>query len=378
VPGKRYLLPNGDTDLTRHEGPLSARRDLWRYLTGAAGDTSSGLLSWDLVKKFDVVAGTLPGQIGGITTYTTATSTTGYKRTVELGGTGDKWTALSILPPGLDNRVPTPHIVFLHGAQADEDNGIFGGGFTAHTGPMAMVDDWLDRGWGVISLREGSAAGGGASSDLWANNACRMAMVDVLNAYVALFRQHDHGMPVYGESMGGMMAVNLAVQAKLTGAFNLSSLVLIDPAINAQYVYSIYGPHPAFHPLGDAFAAAYGLTALASSAAALAWVPDATWATKVETGNGAGSGPGHDPMTVGVSDIIATPYHGRMPMYVLHSSSDAVVDEGPNGQSFATHLRANGWTATDLTEVSTNRGHLDPAHFIPSTQTGFMLTWLAA
>jgi hypothetical protein len=181
--------------------------------------------------------------------------------------------------------------------------------------------------------------------------------------------------------MGGLAAFNFAIEAKLTATFRIAATVLIDPAISAQYVYDLRKFHAVQGPLADAFADAYGLTHLtgnASTPPASTWTPDGTWVLAVDSASGTGTGPGHDGLVAALSDLIVPPFHARMPFYVLHSVGDLVIDEDKNGQLFSARLTSGGWTGgSDLVDVETTAGHVNVSHFIPSTQSGFFVTWLA-
>lgn len=365
--------PNADIAVGQWFAEDGSTTGLYAHLDGTAGRYLQSREGAPLITPSTV----LPNEYAPAEDYSTLNGTGCRIRHVYVGTNNDLYIAMLVTPNALDNRVATPHVCWHHGAQADEENGIFGNGFDPHTGTMLVLDSLLDLGYGVISLREGSAAGGSVGSDLWANHACRVAMSAVTAWYESMFRQHHRGMLYYCVSMGGPMGFNHALQRAIDGGPpTIAAIAIIDGAMNLQYVYDIRNSlyHPAAGPLSNAFASAYGLTPnplnSSSTPTANAWVPDAQWAAKVQTVDEAD----HDPMTCDLSLLPLRTDGSKIPFLVSHSSGDGTIDENYNGKLFITRLSNAGFSVTG---IQTTGQHVAISHFDPTSVNAFYAAALA-
>lgn len=283
---------------------------------------------------------------------------------------GDYTKALCFLPGPRFTVSGTPFVVYLHGATANERQMLQAP--SPATGMTLMLDTWLDRGWGVLSMRLGTT-GVDESAGVydvdnndgkWGNQPSRDATAHVwewLNRWCA---PHSRGLAIMGFSAGGIHGWNALLRAKQLGV-PISCFVSVDGAANMRDMYTPLNPARAHYGLNrktqlrNAYALPSGVV-----------VGDANWIARVDVADG-----GHDPMRVPLESLPA------VPVLLASSASDTGVEQQANAMMMRDRLLGGGWATTIgnpvgvepvLRWITYSGGHGNSTHFLPNTYNPFI------
>lgn len=286
-----------------------------------------------------------PDQAGDATAYVTPNGTPAHVVYAYLGGHDNAHYARIVVPDQLAPDRPTPTVMVLHGATNTEDT-------ITGTAMARVVDAWLDAGWPVVSTREGSTvsmnrAGTVVGVGTWGNEWSRRGMVDQWRALP--WATDPHGMLLYGISMGGGAAFNLAAEAQAQGV-PVAAVYSVDGATSLAYQATVNAAQR------KKIDAAYGLpgSTLPGSPA---------WQAAVNVADG-----GHDPNVMAPA---LTPF----PVRLSASASDSTVQRAGNSWPLAAALTAAGWPA--VSTRATTGGHCAASHFSAADAMAFYRAALA-
>lgn len=310
----------------------------------------------------------LPGQQGAATLYTTPLGTQAWQRSVYLDTVvQDDTTAAMCWMPGPQFSVGAAWVVYLHGATANEQQLLIDG-----NGLDAMLDSWLDKGWGVVSLRLGTTGVTSPTTDnndgKWGNNACRdgAQFVDTwINKFATL---PPRGLLLYCMSAGGTNGVNLALEwAHRRGAANvpIAALAFVDPCLNLRYSYDRGGDGIIGTPgvngsnsnIRSQIKAAYEIPNNVQSG-------ETDWTTRVDDPRN-----GHDAAEmIDLADLVSAP------IMLSASPADTLIKKQYNTDLFTARLTADGrWggAGLELLQLTTSGNHGIEGHFVPATHNAF-------
>lgn len=249
-----------------------------------------------------------------------------------------------------------------HGATGNERQPIQN---TANTGMNKMLNDWLDRGWVVVSLRLGTTGvdetPGVTTVDnndgKWGNQPGRDGAAAVTPWLRSWCDPHARGILLYGCSMGGMFVLNHLLRAEQLG-YKIAAACTVDGATNLRDNYDSYYGTQRKKDIRAAYA-------LPTSTVA----GDGNWVAAVDAADG-----GHDPQLVPMGDF------PRVPVMLCASNGDVGVRKVYNTDLWVARALGDGWSASgDWHESATPRiqqvtytgGHNADSHFIPGTQSVF-------
>lgn len=260
---------------------------------------------------------TYANQDGPTGTFTTANGMVCEDIYAHAGGTVDAFHRLrAIIPSTVDPAFPAAMVWYLHGVSGDEDSMVT----DADMGDM--LDAWLDRGWVVIGPDSGGAT--------WGNSSAMSGLEDVWTWADAIWTVAKSGPLVYGQSMGGLVGLNLIHASTVP----VVAYVGNSAAIDLEAVYN-------------------GAVALQSSIEN---------AYSFSSPYDAGATTGFDPM-----DALVADYSG-VPMRFYASSGDSTISKTNNADAFETKMAAHD---AELTVISVSGGHVSTDHYRPADTIAF-------
>lgn len=297
---------------------------------------------------------------------------------MHIGTSNDDYDLARVFLPGpLFVIEATPWVVYFHGATANEQQVLISTG--SNTGPNTMLNSWLDRGWGVISLRLGTTGVVDPYTDnndgKWGNAPMRDGAANVpawINRFASL---PGRGLLIYGFSAGGTNSLNTLLEWTYRSQQPVAGAVLVDPAVNLRWCYDsgtattagIPGSSGASGPIHNQIKAAYAIPNGTHTPGA---ATTSTWGTLVDADRN-----GHD-----TAEIVPTGQFPSVPLLISSSTGDSLIKKAYNADVLVARLNADGrWggSGLELTVLTTGGAHGANSHFSPTLHNAFFTRALA-
>jgi PKD repeat protein len=284
----------------------------------------------------------LPGFEAGIE-YVTAAGARAWRYYSTVGSVDDAHFAQVVVPETLAVESPVQIVIAFHGATATED------AIVTTDGARRMLDSWLDRGWVVIAPRGGStirytSTGRKVGRDgQWGNQRSSAGVADLWQWATTTWSTDPHGPLLYGWSMGGVAALNVAAELDRRGSAAAAVFTVDGVAyLRGMYVRST----SAARSMRKAYLLPRGTTA-----------GNEAWVAAVDVADG-----GHDP-------IYALPNVTPFPLRMSASAGDPTVNATQNSYFLRQQL-SSVWSE-ELIVVATSGGHNANGHYDPIDTNAF-------